>query len=167
MGIEWFLIGVICGVATWALVMIWIAIGICTAELQPNLYPRGTLSPRRFEQILREYFNIHKNIHKRCRPKLTQAQHQARKLLKKLLSLEEWKRFQRKGYFIYIDRFKNRWKFINRFHYPILFNEERICIDADDEAPIEDLLIQCYLEVRGGRGDKLLKSSFRIIDIVP
>jgi len=115
----------------------------------------GTFTPEQFEQYLRLFFNCGK----RKKPKLTPAQHKARKLLKKLLPLEEWKRFQKKGYFVYIDKFKNRWEFINRFHYPIIFNDEQICISGDDEAPIEDLLIQCYLEVKGGRGDKLLKGS--------
>ncbi|MBA7682798.1 hypothetical protein ES703_91151 [subsurface metagenome] len=34
-----------------------------------------------------------------------------------------------------------------------------LCIDLDQETPTEDILLMCYLEVKGGRGDELIKAG--------
>lgn len=84
----------------------------------------------------------------------------ARELLKHFLEPEQWEEFEEHNYFTYKDSQNRNWKFIAREHYPIECREGykhyRICIDSDPEAPVEDLLLQCYLEVKGGRGEELL-----------
>jgi len=88
--------------------------------------------------------------------------HKAQTLLKHFLPPSKWQQFKSKGYFICKSK-GHTWKFINREHYPLEYDGKQICIDGDPQAPVEDLLLQCYLEVKGGRGDGLIVPQNRSI----
>jgi len=95
------------------------------------------------------------DINGRIRKAKSKEEKKAEKLLKQYLSPAQRRQYEEDHFFKYTDTKRNEWKFFRREHFPIKCNSERICIDGDPDAPVEDLLLQCYLEVKAGRGEKL------------
>lgn len=95
---------------------------------------------------------------------LYQAVHaRATELLLMFLEKKEASDFEKDGRFQRHDEMGRLWTFKRQFHYPIQVEEahgafiKSLCFDFDPEAPVEDLLLLAYLEVKGGRGDKLIE----------
>jgi len=89
---------------------------------------------------------------------------QATELLCMFLEPEQAAEFKDKGRFDYIDEENRTWRFIRRYHWPIeLWTDgklqRKLCLDIDPEAPTEDLLLWAYLQVKGGRGEGILKTA--------
>jgi len=92
----------------------------------------------------------------------TQAKERASELLEHFLTDKQRQEFKKNKYFTHIDTEGRLWKFISTFHYPVMVkvNSEwiKLCFDTVNKAiPVEDLLLQSYLQVTGGDGDKLLE----------
>lgn len=84
-------------------------------------------------------------------------------LLLMFLEKKEADEFEKDGRFQWHDEVGRLWTFKRQFHYPVQVVEtygaspKDLCFDFDPEAPVEDLLLLAYLEVKGGRGDKLIE----------
>jgi len=84
---------------------------------------------------------------------------QALKLLRRFITPAQWQDYNSSGCFSQKDGKGRTWKFKKEHHYPIECDGTPICIDAERGAPDEDLLLQVWLEVIGGRGQELLPSG--------
>jgi len=88
---------------------------------------------------------------------------QATELLLMFLDEEQAEQFRELGQFAFRDKKGRNWTFFRRFHYPVTVLDSqkdkylKLCFDFDPKAPTEDLLLLAYLEVKGGRGDRLIK----------
>lgn len=102
-----------------------------------------------------------------------EASKRAEELLLSFLDSEQKKTYKEKNFFKYKEIPQLRlWTFYNRFHYPVVVKDARwnfynLCIQLDDKTPTEDILLMAYLEVKGGRGDKLLTLNPRIERFMP
>ena len=76
------------------------------------------------------------------------------------------------NYFGYIEKaVKREWRFHFRYHYPVefIYSDSHyecnqfigLCIELENKTPTEDILLMSLLEVRGGRGDKIIKAGHR------
>lgn len=89
---------------------------------------------------------------------------QATELLCMFLEPEQAAEFKDRGYFEYTDEENQTWRFIRRYHWPVEIwdngiLQRKLCLDIDPEAPTEDLLLWTYLQVKGGRGEGILKTA--------
>lgn len=105
---------------------------------------------------------------------------QATELLLMFLDKEQAKQFKESGAFAYLDDQGRHWRFYRRFHYPVDVREvappaedwpqapeqwpvpsgkpaQKLCFETGSDMPIEDLLLLAFLEVKGGRGNELIK----------
>lgn len=89
----------------------------------------------------------------------------AEALLLSVLNAKQKKQYEAKKLFCCLEKEKQRfWRFTFRYHYPVEYatppNGFRgLCVDLDQETPTEDILLICYLEVKGGRGDALIRAA--------
>lgn len=97
---------------------------------------------------------------------------QATELLLMFLDKGQNEQFKESGVFSYVDNQNRYWHFYRRFHYPVtveeflgketkrvgaVFMPTRLCFETRSDMPIEDLLLLAFLEVKGGRGDELIR----------
>jgi len=96
----------------------------------------------------------------------------AEKLLLSFLDSKQQQDYRESGYFGYIEKdIRREWKFHFRYHYPVEFRYSDshyecnefigLCIELENETPTEDILLMSFLEVLGGRGDKIIKAGKR------
>jgi len=91
----------------------------------------------------------------------------AEALLLSVLDKEQKSQYREEKRFRYTEQVKQRfWLFRFKYHYPVQYKYFDpaseflgLCIDLDQETPTEDILLICYLEVKGGRGDALIKAG--------
>lgn len=81
-------------------------------------------------------------------------------LLLSVLDKTQRKAYKKYKSFSLYEQKKDRvWEFYFRYHYPVevITKQEtfQLCVDFAEHIPTEDLLLAAYLEVKGGRGDKL------------
>ncbi len=96
----------------------------------------------------------------------------AEELLLNFLDSKQRKSYKKDRFFEHIEKAANReWRFHFRIHYPVEFRSSDshyecnpfigLCIELENETPKEDLLLMSLLEVRGGRGDEIIKAGRR------
>jgi len=91
----------------------------------------------------------------------------ARELLLSFLDPKQQQDYKKLGHFGYLEEAaKREWKFYFRYHYPVEFRNQGanfvgLCIELEDKTPTEDVLLMSLLEVRGGRGDNIIKAGHR------
>ena len=85
----------------------------------------------------------------------TIARERAKGLLFRFITKDQAKSYCANRVFYQKDAKGRRWAFHNRPHYPVECEGEHICIDAARGAPLEDMLLQVWLEVIGGRDDAI------------
>lgn len=91
----------------------------------------------------------------------------ARELLLSFLDSKQQQDYRKLGHFGYLEEAaKREWRFYFRYHYPVEFRNPNdgfigLCIELENETPTEDILLMCLLEVRGGRGDDIIRAGKR------
>ena len=91
----------------------------------------------------------------------------AEELLLSFLDTEQRKSYKKHKFFEHLEKAARReWRFHFRYHYPVEFrnpgdNFIGLCIELENETPKEDVLLMSLLEVRGGRGDEIIKAGHR------
>ena len=91
----------------------------------------------------------------------------AEKLLLSFLDSKQRKSYKEGRFFEHFEEaVKREWRFHFKYHYPVEFRNQGdeftgLCIELGNETPTEDILLMCLLEVRGGRGDKIVKTGER------
>jgi len=88
----------------------------------------------------------------------------AKKLLLSVLSSKQRKQYKKSNCFTYQDKQKRDWEFHLRYHYPVVCVKPltQLCIELGQETPTEDILLKAFLEIKGGRGDKMLEVGIPI-----
>ena len=91
----------------------------------------------------------------------------ATELLLRFLNEKQAGEFKKKGYFHHTDDQERIWKFTRQYHFPVQVEFPKskywncgttsLCVESDPKTPTEDLLLLCYLDVLGGRGDEIIK----------
>jgi len=84
---------------------------------------------------------------------------QALNLLRRFITPSQWQDYNSLGYFSQKDGKGRTWKFKKDHHYPIECDGQQICIDPELGAPDEDLLLQVWLEIIGGRAEEILPTA--------
>lgn len=91
----------------------------------------------------------------------------AEKLLLSFLDPMQKRYYKRLKRFEHLEKdAKREWQFHFRYHYPVEFrnpddNFIGLCIELENKTPTEDILLMCLLEVRGGRGDDIIRAGKR------
>lgn len=103
----------------------------------------------------------HMNLTVEESPQSTKAEEKAMRLLRRFLTKEQDEQLTKIHLFRFTDSKHRDWTFYDRFHWPVGVSIKgknvTLCFQTDPKVPTCDLLLQAYLEVKGGNGDRLIK----------
>ena len=88
---------------------------------------------------------------------VSEVRERAKELLCRFITKKQSKDFLALKHFTQKDTKGRLWTFYNRPHYPIECEGKHICIDGAPGAPLEDVLLQVWLEVIAGRDDAVCR----------